>query len=205
MTRIKNIIFDLGGVILDIDFNKTQKAFEEIGVTNFSEYFSVGHAAPFFKEHESGSMNDEDFLVSLQKLATNSVQPALVQAAWNALLVSFPPERIEFLRKLGSKYKLYLLSNTNGIHVNAFQKMYSDAFSNESLTSLFEKVYYSHELKMRKPSPEIYEYVLKDKQLRPEETLFIDDSLVNVEAARKVGIQGIHLQPGMSITQLPLL
>lgn len=203
MNKIKNIIFDLGGVILDIDFNKAQEAFEKLGVTNFAQYFDVGHAASFFREHESGSMNDEDFLSSLQKLAANSLEPERVQAAWNALLISFPPERIEFLKKLKTKYRLFLLSNTNGIHVNAFEKMYSNAFPDEVFTDLFEKIYYSHQVKMRKPNKEIYEYVLKDKQLKPDETLFVDDALVNVEAARKAGIEGIHLQPGMSILDIP--
>lgn len=204
MQNIKNIIFDLGGVILDIDFKRTEKAFVDLGVANFNELFGPGHAASFFKDHEAGKITDGEFLDSLQKLAKHSLQSEAVQKAWNALLINFPPERIELLKKLRSKYRLFLLSNTNAIHVAAFQQIYHDAFNNGSLESLFEKVYYSHQIGFRKPNKEAYEYVLKKNQLIPEETLFIDDALVNVEAARKSGIKAIHLQPGTTLLDLDL-
>ena len=204
MQNIRNIIFDLGGVILDIDFKRTERAFVELGVTNFSELFGLGHAESFFKEHEAGKITDDEFLASLQRVATHSLEPEVVQAAWNALLISFPPERIELLKRLKSKYRLFLLSNTNAIHVTAFQKIYREAFNNGVLDELFEKTYYSHKIQLRKPNKEIYEFVLKDKQLKPEETLFIDDALVNVEAARDSGMQAIHLKTGMTILNLGL-
>jgi epoxide hydrolase-like predicted phosphatase len=204
MQNIRNIVFDLGGVILDIDFKRTEKAFIDLGITNFSELFGLGHAASFFKDHESGKITDDEFLDSLQKLAKHSLTADTVHKAWNALLISFPAERIELLKKLKNKYRLFLLSNTNAIHLAAFQKIYQDTFNYGSLSDLFEKVYYSHKIGMRKPNKEIYEYVLKDNQLEPEETLFIDDALVNVEAAKKSGMKGIHLQPGLTILDLDL-
>ena len=204
MQNIRNIIFDLGGVILDIDFKRTEKAFIDLGVTNFGELFGLGHAESFFLDHEAGRITDEQFLASLQRLAKHSLQAEVVQAAWNALLISFPPERIELLRELKTRYRLFLLSNTNAIHVAAFQKIYQDAFQNGTLDELFEKVYYSHKIQLRKPNKEIYEHVLKDKNLKPEETLFIDDALVNVEAARHTGMQAIHLTPGTTILDLDL-
>ena len=204
MQNIRNIIFDLGGVILDIDFKRTEKAFVDLGVTNFGELFGLGHAEIFFLDHEAGRITDDEFLASLQKLAKHSLEPEVVQAAWNALLISFPPERIEFLKKIKTKYRLFLLSNTNAIHVTEFHKIYRDAFNNGTLDDLFEKVYYSHKIQLRKPNKEIYEYVLMDKDLQPKETLFIDDALVNVEAARECGMQAIHLKAGMSILDLGL-
>ncbi|MBC7830376.1 MAG: HAD family phosphatase [Chitinophagaceae bacterium] len=204
MQNIKNIIFDLGGVILDIDFKKTEKAFIDLGVTNFNELFGLGRAESFFKDHESGKITDDEFLGSLQKLAGHSFEAGLVQEAWNALLISFPPERIELLKRIKDNYRLFLLSNTNGIHRVAFEKIYRDGFNNGSLDSLFEKAYYSYQIGLRKPNKEAYEFVLKENQLVPEETLFIDDALINVEAARECGMQGIHLQPGQTLLDLGL-
>lgn len=205
MQNIRNIIFDLGGVILDIDFKRTEKAFGDLGVTNFGELFGLGHAESFFKDHESGKITDDEFLDSLQKLAKHSLSPDVVQKAWNALLIRFPPERINLLKRLKSKYRLFLLSNTNAIHLAAFQKIYRETFNNGSLSDLFEKMYYSHEIRLRKPNKEVYEYVLKNNQLNPEETLFIDDALVNVEAARESGMKAVHIQPGMDIVDLDLI
>ena len=204
MQNIRNIIFDLGGVILDIDFKRLEKAFIDLGVTNFQELFGLGHAASFFKEHESGKISDEEFLASLQKLAGHSLSPEQVQKAWNSLLVSFPPERIKFLKKLKTRYRLFLLSNTNAIHAAAFENIYLQAFNNGSLSELFDKVYYSHMIRFRKPDKKVYEYVLNDSHLNPHETLFIDDALVNVEAAREAGMKAIHLEAGKSITELGL-
>ena len=204
MQNIRNIIFDLGGVILDIDFKRTQQAFVDLGITNFAELYGFSHVDSFFRQHEAGQISDEEFLDSLQKMAGHTLGKDVIQKAWNALLIRFPPERIELLKKLGNKYRLFLLSNTNAIHVVEFQKIYSDTFKNGSLADLFEKVYYSNEIGMRKPGTEIYEFVIKDSQLVPEETVFIDDSLANVEGAKQTGIQGTHLKPGMTILDLDL-
>lgn len=203
MQNFKNIIFDLGGVILDIDFQRTERAFMELGISNFKALFGLGHAASFFKDHEAGKITDEEFLNSLQRLANHSLQPEVVLGAWNALLISFPVERIELMKKISSKYRLFLLSNTNSIHLAAFRKIYSDTF-NGVFEELFEKVYYSHQIGLRKPSKEVYEYVLHDSNLIADETLFIDDALVNVEAARQSGLQAIHLEPGMTLLDLNL-
>ena len=202
MQNIRKIIFDLGGVILDIDFSKTQQAFIDLGITNFAEMYGFTHVDSFFRQHEAGKITDEEFIASLQKMAGSSLGTDVIQKAWNALLIRFPAERIELLKKLRQKYRLFLLSNTNAIHVVEFQKIYSNTFQNGSLVDLFDKVYYSNEIGMRKPNAEIYEFVLKDSQLLPEETLFIDDSLPNVEGAKQVGIQAIHLKPGQTILDL---
>ncbi|HKH62295.1 MAG TPA: HAD family phosphatase [Flavitalea sp.] len=204
MQIIRNIIFDLGGVILDIDFKRMEESFIELGITNFNDFFGLGHAASFFKEHESGRISDDEFLNSVQKLTGHSLPADAVQRAWNSLLISFPPERIALLKRLRSKYRLFLLSNTNGIHAAAFEKIYKDSFNNGSFSDLFDKIYYSHMIGFRKPDKNVYEYVLNDSQLDPQQTLLIDDALVNVEAAREAGMNAIHLQPGMSILDLGL-
>ena len=202
MQNVRNIIFDLGGVILDIDFKRTEKAFIDLGITNFGELFGLGHAASFFKDHEAGRITDDEFLDSLRKLANYSLAGEAVQKAWNALLISFPVERIELLKRLGGRYRLFLLSNTNAVHLSAFQKIYRENFNNGSFNELFEKVYYSHEIRLRKPDKEIYQFVLKDSHLDAPETVFIDDALVNVEAAKELGMQAIHIKPGQSILDI---
>jgi putative hydrolase of the HAD superfamily len=202
MQNIRNIIFDLGGVILDIDFGRAEKAFLELGLQNFQELFGLGHADSFIKDHEFGKISDEQFLASLQKLAKHSSEKDAFLKAWNALLIRFPEERIELLKRLKERYRLFLLSNTNAIHVVAFLQMYREAFDNGSFEDLFEKVYYSHKVGLRKPNKEIYEYVITDSNLRADETLFIDDALVNVEAAREAGLQAIHLKQGMTLLDL---
>jgi glucose-1-phosphatase len=202
MQQIQNIIFDLGGVLLNLDIQKTETAFTQMGVKSFKELFALGHAASFFKEYEVGSINDDEFITALQNLAGIQVERAAVIAGWNAMLRDFPAERIELLVRLKEKYRLFLFSNTNAIHLTAFQQTYSDAFGGNLLDTLFEKTWYSHNINRRKPDVKAFEYVLQDAQLVPHETLFIDDALVNVEGARAAGMQGYHLEPGKTVLEI---
>jgi putative hydrolase of the HAD superfamily len=202
MQPIQNIIFDLGGVLLNLDIQKTEDAFTEMGVQNFKNFFALGHAASFFKEYEVGSINDDEFISALQNLAGLQFERSAVIAGWNAMLRDFPAERIEMLIQLKKKYRLFLFSNTNAIHLTAFQKTYSDTFGGNILDNLFEKAWYSHTINRRKPDLQAFEYVLKDAQLEPQHTLFIDDALVNVEGARAAGMQGYHLEPGKTVLEI---
>jgi FMN phosphatase YigB (HAD superfamily) len=202
MQQIQNIIFDLGGVLLNLDIEKTETAFTEMGVKSFKDLFALGHAASFFKEYEVGSINDDEFITALQNLAGIQVERAAVIAGWNAMLRDFPAERIELLVRLKERYRLFLFSNTNAIHLDAFQKTYSDAFDGNLLDALFEKTWYSHSINRRKPDVKAFEYVLQDAQLLPHETLFIDDALVNVEGARAAGMQAYHLEPGKTVLEI---
>jgi putative hydrolase of the HAD superfamily len=197
--QIRNIIFDLGGVILDIDIKKTQEAFKKIGFKNIEQLFGLGVAESFFKEHERGTITDDEFVEKIRKSSDHAADDNAIIDAWNAMLLEFPKERIEFLQQLKKKYRLFLFSNTNGIHVEAFKKLYHTSFQNGSLDDLFEKAYYSHIAGYRKPDHQSFRNILEDSNLKPEETLFIDDALVNVEAAREVGMKAIHLQPGKTI------
>ncbi len=202
MQQIQNIIFDLGGVLLNLDMQKTETAFTEMGVKKFKDLFALGHAASFFKEYEVGSINDDEFITALQNLAGIQAERSTVIAGWNAMLRDFPTERIELLVRLKKNYRIFLFSNTNAIHLTAFQKTYSDTFGGNLLDTLFEKTWYSHDIKRRKPDVKAFEYVLQDAQLVPHETLFIDDALVNVEGARAAGMQGYHLEPGKTVLEI---
>jgi len=204
MQNIKNVIFDLGGVILNIDIKKTAAAFTRLGQESFENLFNIGHAAGFFKEYECGLIDDTGFITAVKERFQNKVTDQQVIDAWNALLLDFPASRIDFLKNIGSKYRLFLFSNTNALHREAFNVIYQNSFKNGHLDELFEKTYYSHILKMRKPDPASYQYIIDENGLNPAETLFIDDAMVNIEGAQKCGIQAFHLVAPVSIENIGL-
>ena len=204
MNKINNIIFDLGGVLLNLDIKRALNQFRSLGVHNIEEFFTGGHVAAAFKDYEVGLINDQQFIESLKGLCGVSVSDQQVIDTWNSMLLDFPKERIDFLKELKKKYRLFLLSNTNAIHLDYFRHIYRRSFGDTSLDELFEKAYYSHLIKMRKPDLAAFEFILADNNLKASETVFVDDSPINVEAARKVGILGIHLEPGMDVVDLDL-
>lgn len=197
----KNIIFDLGGVLLNLDIPKTVHAFEQLGAPEFGTLFGLGRAESFLKAYEVGFINDDQFVADLQQLTGGKSQEQVI-GAWNAMLLDFPKERIELLAELRKQYDVYLFSNTNAIHLASFHQTFSDAFNGASLDDLFTKAWYSHLIKLRKPDVESFEFIIADGGLNAAETVFIDDALVNVEGARKAGLQGIHLEPGKTILDI---
>jgi FMN phosphatase YigB (HAD superfamily) len=200
MQGIKNIIFDLGGVILNLDNNRTEEAFAQLGVKNIRQYFGPGHADYFFKDYEVGKITDEQFVDGVRKIAgLDTVPDRAIIDGWNALLLDFPVERIELLKRLGKTYRIFLFSNTNSLHLAALREIYTHTFGSGALDDHFEKTYYSHLLGMRKPEKESYEYILKENQLQGSETLFVDDAIVNVEGAEQAGLKGLYLRPGISL------
>ena len=124
MEGIKNIIFDLGGVIMDIDVKQTLKAFTNLGIKDIDKIFGHGFAASFVSDHEAGKISDDVFLKEIKKLITGEVSNEIVIDAWNALLLRFPPERIQLLKDLKSRYRVFLYSNTNAIHYDKFSEMF---------------------------------------------------------------------------------
>ena len=203
MHNIKNIIFDLGGVILNIDFKKTDDAFHSLGLENFGQHISQFHITDLFLQYETGQIDDIEFIEGVAKLSDTPMSEDEIVDAWNALLLDFPPERIMLLKKIKTVYRTFLLSNTNSIHLNEFQQR----LHNEQgvyLEDLFEKTYYSHVVKLRKPHADIFQLVLNENNLDPSETLFIDDTETNFPEARELGIQIYHLKHGMSITDMDI-
>ncbi|HVU59201.1 MAG TPA: HAD family phosphatase [Puia sp.] len=199
MNDIKNIIFDLGGVIINLDNQRTEDAFIALGTKSLKEYFGHGHAASFFKEYEVGGISDQEFVENIKKLTGISASDEEIITAWNALLLDFPPERIQLLKELRKTYRVFLFSNTNALHLSALQQIYMNTFSDGELDDHFEKAYYSHTMKMRKPDTGSFQYILKENGLKGEETLFVDDALINVEGAEKAGLKGLFLRPGTTI------
>src|SRR6266536_2310312 len=172
MQNIKAIIFDFGGVILNIDFNKISKAFADLGVEHFDEMYSQQKADHLFRHLEEGKLSEEEFYSAFRRSIQFTLTDEQIKNAWNALLVNYREEALQTLKRIRPKYKLYLLSNTNSIHVEAFNKMYNEQVGEGSLEDYFDKIYYSHEIGVRKPDKEPYEYVLKENNLNAAETLF---------------------------------
>jgi glucose-1-phosphatase len=203
MHNIKNIIFDLGGVILNIDFKKTNDAFHSLGLENFSQHINQFHITDLFLQYETGQIDDIGFIEGVAKLSDKPISQDDIVDAWNALLLDFPRERIDLLKRIRTQYRTFLLSNTNSIHLREFQQRLHTE-QGVYLEDLFEKAYYSHVVNLRKPDAEIFSLVLKENNLDPWETLFIDDTESNFPEAKKLGIQIYHLKHGMSITDMDI-
>ena len=202
MAETKNIIFDLGGVLLDINYQKTIAAFENLGLENFGDMFSQFKADALFEKLETGELSDTDFYSAIKKRTKSAVTNTEIDHAWNALILHFRIESLNMLEKLSNKYKLYLLSNTNSIHLKCFKKLFTQETGKASLDSCFIKAWYSNELGLRKPGAKIFEFVLREESLNAAETLFIDDTFSNIETAQKLGFKTHHLLPTQKIELL---
>lgn len=202
MEGIKNIIFDLGNVIINIDGDRTVNAMKELGFKDFQESYNLLRQSDLFNWLEKGLISPEKFHTDFKTHFNNNVSSAMIDDAWNAMLLDFPKKRIELIQELKSKYRLFLLSNTNIIHYRKYNNDLINRFG-FGLSSLFEKAYYSFDLGMRKPDMEIFEYVIKDSKLKPIETLFIDDSAENIDTANQLGLKTlwIDVAKGDDITQ----
>ncbi len=204
MQKINTIIFDLGGVILNIDYNLSRIAFEKLGVINFDEMYSQSSADKLFQKLETGKISEENFYKELNKCTGLQLSSNEIKNAWNEMLLTFREKSLQFLDKMKSKYQLFLLSNTNHIHLQAFHKIYYNTKREKSFEEFFNKAYYSFEIGLRKPDAECYDWILKQNNLIPGNTLFIDDSVANVAAAKFAGMQIVHLKTGEFIEDLRL-
>jgi putative hydrolase of the HAD superfamily len=196
------IIFDFGAVIIDIDYHKTRDAFENQGITNFDELFSKAKQNSLFDNLEKGVISENQFRDELRLLSGIHLNNDTIDACWNKMLLQLPQKRVDLLNKLQLHKPLFLLSNTNIIHEKAFSSYIDSVYGLDSFKSVFQKIYFSHEINMRKPDIEIFEKVLTDNNLNPSTTLFIDDSPQHIEGARKAGIHAFHLQDGMEVCDL---
>ncbi len=202
MSNLKHIIFDLGAVLYDIDFKRTAEAFKNLGYDNFDDMYTQYHVDEVFEKLEIGSISKEDFCETLKSKNKNEVTQGQIIDAWNAILVGWRKESIHHLEELVKKYNLYLLSNTNIIHQEAFLASFEAETGKADFNKLFIKPYYSHEIHLRKPNTNIFQFVANDADIKPEETLFIDDSFPNIDAAKKLGYKTHLLLAGEKIEKL---
>lgn len=190
---IKNLIFDLGGVILDLSVDSTLQSFADLSGIEKNTIQQLFVSSPGFELYEKGEISDDDFRQFVKKLYNLNAPDESLDACWNAMLLSIPIRKLQLLESLKTKYNVYLLSNTNNIHVHYINNTLLPRIDCNSLDEFFHRSYYSHRLKKRKPDVEIFQHVLDENNFKPEETLFLDDSRTNVEGAGKVGIKTIHV------------
>lgn len=204
MQPIKNIIFDLGGVFLNINFQLTNTAFANLGVDQFAEMFNQHHSNDLFERLEKGEISAPEFYEAFRKESGTNISDDAIRNAWNALLLDFPSERIEWLEQIKKRYNIYLFSNTNQIHYDAFMADFGKTFAGKDFNSYFIKAYYSQTLGLRKPSVASYLAIIQEQGLIPAETLFIDDTIKNIEGAKEAGLQTIHLVAPNTVLDLKL-
>lgn len=186
---INTIIFDFGDVFINLDKQATIDSLKNLGLTHWNEDLDQLNL-----QFEKGKISRENFLLGIQKHIPNaSIDEILV--AWNAVLLDFPLYRLEFLQNLSKKYRLFLLSNTDAIHIETFEQESGVSFYSD-FYQCFEKIYFSFEIGMRKPDAEIYKCVLNKHELSAKRTLFIDDKKENTDAALALGFQVWNLQVG---------
>jgi glucose-1-phosphatase len=189
---LSSIIFDWGGVITNIDFMATIRAFQEIGHPTMQSYFGDKKGHDLFLRLEKGMAEPSEIYSKMVEDIGHPVPLQSLNDAFCAMILDTPAQRISILKSLRKNYKLFLLSNTNSIHTDYYRNHFRQKM-NFDFADLFDKVYYSNLLGMRKPDHEIFEYVLNDARLNPHETLFIDDTEANILAAGELDIQAFHL------------
>jgi putative hydrolase of the HAD superfamily len=196
MCKIKNIIFDLGGVIINLDMQRTINLFESFGITNFVSVYNQFTQTELFDRFDKGLIDEHSFFRSIKNTFHLKQSVEELKDAWNAMLLDIPPHRLVKLKMYKNRYRTFLLSNTNETHISCFETYLQREHKVDNLSPFFEKDYYSCRLGLRKPDKEIFEFVLKKNNLNPEETLFIDDTINHIKGASSAGIRTILLPKG---------
>ena len=186
---IDTIIFDFGDIFINLDKEATISGLKKLGMTEWNSEFDRLNLM-----FETGDISHADFLAGFQEQLPDASIDEILDA-WNAVLLDFPLYRLEFLQMLSKKYRLFLLSNTDSIHIETFENKTGVSFYSD-FYQCFEKVYFSFEIGKRKPNPEAYQYIINKHELSPKRTLFVDDKKENTDAAAALGIHVWNLQVG---------
>jgi glucose-1-phosphatase len=202
MKNIKNIIFDLGGVIINLDTSLTQLEFNKLSQVPFESIYAPNQQIELFSLFDKGTISEYEFFKELKKQIRHQGPDEELLAAWNAMLLDIPEKRLDVLVKMKQNYNTYLLSNTCEPHIEAIQKYLYNEHGVKDLSDYFDGVYYSCRLGMRKPEKKIFEHLLQNNALNPEETVFIDDSIQHVKGAGECGINAYLLPQGMEVGDL---
>ena len=191
----KNLLFDLGGVILDLKRSACVEAFKKLGLENAENVFGEYSQTGVFLALEEGLVSPEEFRAEVRTLLTQNVTDDEIDDAFGEFLVGIPLHRLKALEKLREDYRIYLLSNTNPIHINKKIKEFFGV-DNKELDNYFDGKVLSYLAKASKPNPKIFEYTINHLGIKPEETLFLDDSQRNLDAASKFGFGVALVEPG---------
>lgn len=181
--KIKNIIFDLGGVVLNLDQGRTLRAFKRLGI----DLDEINHEDPVFIDYELGRTSEEIFLQTMHTYLKGNASKDQIKDAWNAMLLDLPQERVNFLMALKKRYRIFLLSNTNHTHMEAIYREHGI----EVFNTLFERCFLSYKMGTRKPIPACYTQVVSELGIEASETVFIDDSPINIKGAAQAGLHTI--------------
>ncbi len=199
--NISTLIFDFGGVLINLDMAGCIQRFKELGVEDIDQYLGQYGQADFFMKYEKGEMNTAEFRDEIRKRSKQPLSDEQIDEAWGAFLLDIPQKKLDMLTQLRKKFRLLLLSNTNPMHIeiNSQQEL---AKRGKTIPDYFDRYYLSYEIGLLKPQPEIFEYVLKDAGLKAEECLFLDDSSKNIEQAEELGIRTYLVHPGEDLSFL---
>ncbi len=202
MQDVRNIIFDLGNVLLNLDFDASIKAFRELGMNEKVVNKQQAYADPVFYDLEVGRTTPEAFRIRVREILDNpDASDQQIDDAWCAMIRDIPASRVEVVKELGKKYKVYLFSNTNQIHISRLHRQFKEEHGIE-FPSLFVKDFYSHELHERKPDLTSYKKMIELSGIDPVESLFIDDLEKNIRGAQDAGLKTFWLKSGKEMTEL---
>lgn len=202
MDGIRNLIFDFGGVLINLDRTACRSAFEQLGIDSIHESVLEDYRQKeLFMQLESGNISTAAFRAGMRRLSEQTLTDSQIDDAWNAMLADIPSYKLDCLLELKHRYHVMLLSNTNSIHWQwAVQHHFN--YKGHVVDDFFDRVYLSYELHMQKPDVEIFKHVLTDAVITPEETLFLDDSAANCNAAESLGIHAYCCPAGSDWTSL---
>ena len=192
-TAYDTILLDLGGVLIDVDYHASAKAFKALGHPDFDRLYSKAQQDRLFDGFEVGALSPAQFRDRIREVLDEGLSDAAIDNCWNAMLGSIPSERIDLVERLKQRYQVLLLSNTNAIHVPAFSAIVKQENGIADFKGLFHGAYYSCEIGLRKPDAKAFQHVLELHEADPERTLFIDDSEQHVIGARAAGLHAEHL------------
>ncbi|MDA3819894.1 MAG: HAD family phosphatase [Candidatus Delongbacteria bacterium] len=199
--RYKNIVFDLGQVLLPIDFDAPVRAFTSLGLKDFDTLYHESVQADLFNLLETGKITEERFRDELRRISGMPWTDTKIDEAWNTIILEFRPATIEMLKSLSKVYRLFLLSNTNSIHYRCYNQQIKQKFCPDGISAFFEHMFLSHQMGARKPEPEIFLSMQKQTGMVPAQTLFIDDNAKNIKTAQSLGYHTLHLRDGMKVEE----
>lgn len=199
--KFKAVIFDFGNVIINIEFQRIYQTFAKFTSKPVAYIEKRITEDQIFRRYESGQFTDEEFREVIRQTLGFPLSDHEVDTAWNAVLLDIPTDRIDLVSNIRQKYPVYLLSNTNNIHITASNNYLKKTHGIRNLDILFDKLYLSYEMGMWKPDAEIYHEVLRANKLQPNEVIFFDDNLQNIESAKAIGMQTILVEAPTSIVE----
>ncbi|WP_064196598.1 MULTISPECIES: HAD family phosphatase [Emticicia] len=199
--KFKAVIFDFGNVIINIEFQRIYQTFAKFTSKSPAYIEKKITEDQIFRRYESGQFTDEEFREVIRQTLGFPLSDHEVDTAWNAILLDIPSDRIDLIHNIRQKYPVYLLSNTNNIHITASNNYLKKAHGINNLDLLFDKLYLSYEMGLWKPDAEIYREVLRANKLQPNEVIFFDDNHHNIESAKAIGMQTILVEPPTSIVE----